>query len=171
MVRKKAMKTSLIVLMVALFSTPLSAGPLQDRAEAEIVAGKGWGKITLGAPRQIVDEELGKQPAARQYGDVYFVDYPAKGIQVSFSSKGNKVHAIYFYNKQRLYRHFASFQGKTSKGINWESSAEAVIKAYGEPVNDYEGDDGGPWRRLVFEGIDFLFENNKLVRICVPGDD
>jgi hypothetical protein len=165
------MKTSLIVLTAVLFSTLLSAGPLQGRAEAEIVAGKGWGEITLDAPRKIVDEELGKQSEARKYGDVYFVDYAAKGIQVSFSSKGNKVQAVYFFNKQRLYRHFASFQGKTSKGINWESSAEEVIKAYGEPVKDYEGDDAGPWRRLVFEGIDFLFENNKLVRICVPGDD
>ncbi|MFL6229541.1 MAG: hypothetical protein ACJ741_12255 [Pyrinomonadaceae bacterium] len=164
------MKPFLVVLLLTLPPAFLSAGPLQDNAGADIVAGNGWGEITLGAPRALVDEELGKQPEARRYGDVYYVDYPAAGIQVSFSGKGDQVRAIYFFNKQRLYRQFATFRGKTSKGIGWESSAAQVITVYGKPVHDYEGDDGGPWRRLVFKGIDFLFEDNKLVRISVPGD-
>jgi hypothetical protein len=46
-----------------------------------------------------------------------------------------------------------------------------VKKAYGQPTAKFSGtDSGGTWKRLVFDGIDFRFENEKMVRIGVPGD-
>jgi len=55
---------------------------------------------------------------------------------------------------------------KTDKGIDWNSSPEEVIKAYGKPAEDYSGPG---WRRMVFDGIDFRFENGVMVRIGIPG--
>lgn len=78
------------------------------------------------------------------------------------------VHGIYFYNGQRDSPEFRVFCGQVDKGINWQSSIEEVKKAYGEPIAEFSG--SGTSKRLVFDGIDFRFENGKLVRIGVPGN-
>ena len=101
----------------------------------------------------------------------YFKDYAPKGVQVSFENASNEVHAIYFYNGQRGSEEVGKFCGRTDKGISWQSSVDEVRKAYGQPTADYSGSDkGGTWERLVFAGIDFRFENGKLVRISIPGN-
>jgi hypothetical protein len=128
-----------------------------------------WGDVRLGASKKTIEKVLGNFPEIDPVGDVYFVDYSEKGIQLSFATKTNKVNAIYFYNKQRRYEHFATFAGKTSKGINWNSTEAEVIEAYGHPKEDYSGGFPVIWRRMVFEGIDFRFENNVMVRIGIPG--
>ena len=56
---------------------------------------------------------------------------------------------------------------KTDKGIEWNATYKEVKKAYGKPKEDYHGDS---WRRVVFKGIDFRFENDVMVRIGIPGE-
>jgi hypothetical protein len=92
-----------------------------------------------------------------------------QGIQISYNNSDDTLHNIYFYNQQRRYEHFIPFAGKTDKGIDWKSSPTDVIKAYGKPTGDYGGPGWG-WRRLVFDGIDFRFENGAMVRIGIPGN-
>jgi len=51
--------------------------------------------------------------------------------------------------------------------VDWKSSPNDVIKAYGKPKEDYKGEG---WRRMVFDGIDFRWENGVMVRIGIPGN-
>jgi hypothetical protein len=54
------------------------------------------------------------------------------------------------------------------KNINWQSPIDEVKTAYGKPVEEFLGkDSGGTWNRIVFDGIDFRFENGQMVRISV----
>ncbi len=55
---------------------------------------------------------------------------------------------------------------KTEKGIDWASSAEDVIKAYGKTPDDFS-DESKSWRRIEYPGIDFRFEAGKLVRVGI----
>jgi len=46
-----------------------------------------------------------------------------------------------------------------------------VKRAYGQPTAEFSGSYlGGTWRRLVFAGIDFRFENERMLRIGIPGN-
>ena len=142
-----------------------------DSGQPRIVAGEGWGVVRIGAAFQTVDDFLGDGQSGNSYSDVHFKDYAAKGVQVSFENANNKVHAIYFYNGQQNSEESGKFCGRTDNGINWQSSFDDVKKAYGQATAEYSGTDpGGTWQRLVFAGIDFRFENGKLVRIGVPGN-
>jgi hypothetical protein len=102
------------------------------------LAGKGWGKLSLGIDRKTVESVIGEGRNRSHYDDVYFIDYPAKGIQISYNNSDDTLHNVYFYNRQRRYQNFATFKGKTDKGIDWKSSPNDVIKAYGEPKEYYK---------------------------------
>ena len=160
------MKTSLVILLLTLF--PVFGGGYQSKPDSEpvIVAGKGWGKVAMGNKRALVESVVGPGVQRSNFDDDYFFDYPTKGIQVSYLNKVDTVDAIFFYNKQHRYEHFAVAPVKTDKGIDWNSSPDDIIKAYGKPVEDYSGTG---WRRMVFDGIDFRFENGVMVRIGIPG--
>jgi hypothetical protein len=138
----------------------------ENTSEPVIVAGKGWGKVSLGVDRKTVESVISEGKESSRFDDVYFINYPAKGIQISYNNNDNTLHNVYFYNKQHRYEHFDTFQGKTDKGIDWKSSLKQVIKAYGKPKEDYKGEG---WRRMVFDGIDFRWENGVMVRIGIPG--
>ena len=158
----------IVALLVVVMGVCSGAFGLQadNTSEQFLVAGKGWGKVSVGTDRKSVESVTGDGENRRNFDDVYFIDYPKRGIQISYNNTDNRVHAIFFYNRQLRYEHFAPFQGKTDKGIDWKSSPTDVIKAYGEPNGDYEG---SGWRRLAFDGIDFRFENGTMVRIGIPG--
>jgi hypothetical protein len=142
----------------------------EDQARPRIVAGKGWGSLQIGAALETVDSSLGKGQRGSKYSDSYFREYPPNGIEVLFENIGNAVRAIYFYNGQRDTGKIGVFCGQTDNGINWRSTAEDVKKTYGRPNEEFSGaDSGGTWQRLVFAGIDFRFENGKMVRIGIPG--
>lgn len=132
-----------------------------------VVAGEGWGIVRLNATRTDIENALGKGKLRSKYNDVYFIDFEEIGVQVSFNNSDNRVKAIFFYNHQQLDENLEVFNGETDKGINWSSSEEDILRTYGKPKNDYSGIG---WRRLVFDGIDFRFENKKLVRIGIPGN-
>jgi hypothetical protein len=152
-------------------SRPAKTECRDDPAQPRIVAGEGWGPVRIGAALQTVEDFLGGGQSGNKYSDVYFKDYVPKGVQVSFENASNKVHAIYFYSGQRDSKEVGRFCGHTDVGINWQSSPDDVKKAYGHPTAEHSGTDlGGTWQRLVFTGIDFRFENGKLVRVGIPGN-
>jgi hypothetical protein len=143
----------------------------KNEAQPKIIAGEGWGPVRVGAASKTVEAFLGEGKSGRTYSDVYFKSYLPNGLEVSFENTSNTVHAIYFYNRQRDEEEFGVFCGRTDKGIRWQSSIEEVKRAYGQPTAEFSGNDsGGNWNRLVFAGIDFRFENGKMVRIGIPGN-
>lgn len=137
-----------------------------DDAQTQVEGGIGWGPVRVGASFQSVERALGKGTPSEVFADVRFFEYRPRGIEVSFERTSNKVHAIYFYNHQRGSEQFGLFCGQATKGINWNSTIEDVRNAYGHPSADFIQVNSG---RLQYSGIDFRFENSKLVRIGVPG--
>jgi hypothetical protein len=142
-----------------------------DGDQPKIVAGEGWGPVRIGAASNTVDAFLGEGRERSKYSEVYFKDYSSKGVQVSFENTSNTVHAIYFYNGQQGDEELGLFCGQTESGINWQSSLEDVKRIYGQPTAEFSGTNSGVTsQRLVFAGIDFRFENGKMVRIGIPGN-
>jgi hypothetical protein len=153
----------LIAVGLTLAQTKIDSPPL-------IVAGRGWGEVHVDATRQAVESLLGAgegQEGSKYLDGVYFREYPDKGVQVSYTHKEDKVVAVFFYNKQHRYENLATAPVKTDKGIDWTASPDQVKKAYGKPKANYSGTG---WRRMVFEGIDFRWENGVMVRIGIPGN-
>jgi len=163
--------TCTIIIFAVSFQKPTApTGSSQEQIDAPIVAGYGWGAVHLGATKEEVEAIIGSGDFFAQYSDIYFVDYPSMGLQISFQTSDDKINAIFFYNHQQGSERFATFQGETSTGISWNSSLKEVLSAYGSPILNYQGvNEGIPWVRVGFDGIDFRFENNKMVRISVPG--
>jgi hypothetical protein len=142
----------------------------QTQIDSPIVPGYGWGQVYIGATKQEVDIVLGKGNPPKIYDTVYFVNYPSIGVQISYNKGDNKVRAIFFYNNEKGREEFSPFHGTTSAGIRWGSTVEQVKSAYGKPIDDFKNTlHGISMRRLVFDGIDFRYENEKMVRIGIPG--
>lgn len=150
----------------------------------DIIPNQGWGEVRLGASRKTVEKALGKCSETEEMRDALrgslfsltFFRYPEKGVVVLLErgflqeQDKDKVKEIFFYNKDLSYETFSTFQGKTSKGISWDSTESEVIEVYGTPREEYSGiDRGKSWRRMVFYGIDFRFINHRMVRIGIPG--
>ena len=165
------MKHVLSLLLSALALSVLSFAQTIEKKAPVIEAGKGWGEVVIGAKREKIDALLGEHTAPEEHLGTTLVGYTAKGIHVSFD-EDDEADAIYFYNKAREHENYATFQGKTDKGIDWSATPEQIIRAYGKPDTEVgsEKNDAEQWRRFVYEGIDFYFEDGKLVRIGVPGN-
>jgi hypothetical protein len=148
--------------------SPKKSGAKGPRSNFTIIPGQGVFKV--GISRSELEAVVGEGEAGSKYDDVYFVDYPAAGVQASFENKTNRIHVIFLYNKQSRYENFAAPSVGTEKGIDWKSSDEDVLKSYGKPLKDYS-DDSKSWRRLEYPGIDFRFEGGRLVRIGILGPD
>jgi hypothetical protein len=162
------MKILFSILFLTLFSSLAFSQERKIQSDALIVAGRGWGKVQVDAKKEDVETVLGKgkgEEGHKALDGVYFREYPEMGIQVSYTHKEDKVVSIFFYNKQRRYENMATSPVKTEKGIDWSATYKQVKKAYGKPKEDFSGEG---WRRVVFEGIDFRFENDVMVRIGVP---
>jgi hypothetical protein len=138
-----------------------------SESETKIAEGQGWGSVQVGASFGSIQAALGKATPSEEFSDVHFVEYRSRGIEISLNRADDKAHAIYFYNHQGGSGQFGVFCGQTTKGINWNSTMDDVRNAYGHPSADFiQGESG----RLQFPGIDFRFENGKLVRIGIPGN-
>lgn len=133
---------------------------------------KGFGKITIGAKRKVIESVLGQgEHDGRKYDDVYFVEYPQNGVQISYKNKTDEAYVIFLYNKQTYYGEFKTPQLTTYKGVNWNSTLEDIIKAYGNPPRDFKDETGrNAWRRLEYDKIDFLFEGGELTRISIANE-
>lgn len=156
-------------LLLVIFFTALSfAQQMKEETEPVLIAGKGLETVSLGVKRDSIEEVLGNGENRSKYEDVYFVDYPKKGIQISYTNKEDKAFTIFFYNNQKRYENFTTLSVKTDRNISWSSSPEEIIKAYGKPKNDFKDESGNNlWRRLEYKGIDFLFEFGELKRIGI----
>jgi len=138
----------------------------EDEAKTGIVQGVGWGAVHVGADLKTIKATLGEGHPGQKYSDVSFVEYRPQGIEISFNNSDKTVHAIYFYDRQQDSGQFGIFCGQTDKGINWMSTVDDVKRIYGHPAAEFMDGNSG---RLAFTGIDFRFENGRLVRIGVPG--
>ncbi len=123
-----------------------------------------------GARKEDLEAIIGEGEPGSKYDDVYFVDYPAVGVQVSYDNRKNTVHVIFLYNNAPRYDGFTVPKVLTDKGIGWDATAEDILKVYGKPLKDYD-DESKTWRRLEYPGIDFLFGGTKLGRIGILGPD
>lgn len=149
-------------------STQSSALQPNGNSKPIPITENGWGKVVIGADRKVIEKVLGKGHEGSKYEDVFFVEYPQKGVQISYASVSNKAYAIFFYNKQTYYGDFQTTPAATDKGITWNSSPEDVIEAYGKPPREFSDATGGSiWRRLEYDKIDFLFERGRMTRISV----
>jgi hypothetical protein len=149
-------------------TTPFTS-KTSEKVEPVLITENGWGKVVVGAKRKVIEAVLGKGGHdGHKYEDVYFVEYPQKGVQISYINKRDEAHAIFFYNKQTYYSDFVTAPVKTDKGITWDSSPEDIIEAYGKPPRDFRDETGNnAWRRLEYDKIDFLFQQGRMTRISV----
>lgn len=162
------MKILFSILLLTLFSTLSFAQKAKEQAGPIIIAGKGWGVVSLKAKRITIETALGEGENGSKFDDLYFVDYPSKGIQISYTNSKDEAHTIFFYNNQKRYESFVTPPVKTDKGIGWSSSPDDILKAYGKPKNDFSDESGrNAWRRLEYDGIDFLFELGEMKRIGI----
>lgn len=139
----------------------------EPKSGSVIVPGEGVFKV--GTKRSDLEAVIGDGEAGSKYDDVYFVEYPKVGVQVSYKNGTDTVHVIFLYNgPQARYEDFIAPVVKTDKGIDWNSTDKDVLKAYGKPSKDFS-DDRKTWRRLEYPGIDFLFSSGRLSRIGILG--
>lgn len=154
-------------------STQSSTLKANEKSLPILMTENGWGKVVVGAKRKVIESVLGKgEHDGRKYDDVYFVEYPQKGVQISYTNKTNKAYAIFIYYKNSTYYgDFVTPSVKTDKGITWNSSPDDIIEAYGKPPRDFSDDTGGSiWRRLEYDKIDFLFQGGRLSRISISNE-
>ncbi len=148
---------------------PESSPPkLTPRSGLAIIPGQGV--FSIGTKRSDLEQALGEGDPDSSFDDVYFIEYPKAGVQVSYRKDTNTVHVIFLYSGQARYEDYAVPVVKTDRGIDWRSTEKDVLKAYGKPHKDYS-DNSGSWRRLEYPGIDFLFTGGKLGRIGILGPD
>ena len=149
-----------------------SAQKASGTGEPMLITEKGWGTVSVGSIRKDVELILGKgDHDGRRYDDVYFVEYPQKGIQISYTNETDEVYVIFFYNKPTYAVDYIPASVRTDKGVTWKSLPKDVIKAYGKAPRDYSDDTGNnAWRRLEYDKMDFLFESGRLTRISVSNE-
>jgi hypothetical protein len=147
-----------------------SAGNREPNSGITIVPGQGV--FSVGTKRAELEAVIGDGETGSRYDDVYFVEYPKAGVQVSYKNEKDVVHVMFLYNSEPRYASFIRPIVKTDKGIDWSATPKDIMKAYGKPQKDF-GDESPArsWRRLEYPGIDFRFEGERLVRIGILGPD
>lgn len=142
--------------------------PGSAAAKDVVVAGKGWGRIVLGASSAEVEAVLGKPEVFdnSRPDNVYATSF-AKGVVVVYDGAG-RVKAIRFIGNAALYSNgktkFQSFQGAPDKNLTWGASTAQVIAAYGDPVKRESFQDVA---ELIYPGIEFNFKGDKLTVIAI----
>ena len=168
--------------MLGMITNFVSENDLTDEKHKEllseypIIAGKGWGEIKIGTTKNEVEEFLlSKGNVKAKYDEIYFVDYKNYGVQINYFLD-DTVNVIFLYNNMLGYEYLNEMPLKTNKKINWNSTLAQIKEAYGEPIKYYSGKEiwlpdqtktEGSYERLEYNGINFRFENNKLVRIGI----
>lgn len=162
----------LIFISVMQFMSDLSTPENHKDAAIQdtITRGVGINSIVIDADRSTVEEELDPPDTMTEKGGIFIADYPQKGIRIEYYKGNEKVKRIFFYNNDPQMQSFGLYRGKTSRGIDFQSTPEAVITAYGEPLRDKKPEESS-YRQLGYRGIDFLFYQDKMVRISVTKPD
>jgi hypothetical protein len=110
------MKIIFSFLLLTFFST-ISFAQKAEEAAPFLIPGKGWGEVQVGAKRTNIEKAIGPGSNGSKYDDIYFVDYPEKGVQISYTNKADEAYSIFFYNNQKRYENFVTPPIKTEKGI------------------------------------------------------
>jgi hypothetical protein len=167
-------KVAVVCLLVV--SGVLSVGAQSKSKPVDVAAGKpirivpGKGLFVTGTKRIEFERLVGKGKPGGKYDKVYYIYYPKAALEVSFDNKTNRTQSIFMHTKKFRFEPFTPALVETTKGIGWNATVEDVLKAYGKPRSDFGGGKES-WRRLVYVGIDFMFEGDKLERIGVLGPD
>lgn len=146
--------------------------------ESVIAAGKGWGKVVIGASRSEVEAALG---APEEFGaggtaETKTGRYYKQGVVVVYDSASLRVTEIRFIGDAKLYGAtsvtFQSFQGKPDKNLAWDASVAQVVNVYGAPANRESFTDSRTNLEvvhLIYPGARFIFKGDKLLQINVMG--
>lgn len=145
-----------------------AAAPAAPAAKDVIVAGKGWGRIVIGASRADVEAVLGKTEVFDNSNpDNFYATYFERGLVVVYDGAGH-VKTIRFIGNAPLYSNgkskFQSFRGAPDKNLTWGASTAQVVDAYGEPVRR---DSAGNIAELIYSDIEFNFKGDKLTVIAI----
>lgn len=160
--------------------SPVSATspvPQKGGTDTAIVAGKGWGRVEIGAVRSQVEFILGNP---KYFGvdstkpDESYATYFQKGVVVVYKTKELTVKLIRFIGNAAQYAggksKFSSFQGKPDKGITWKSTPAEVMAAYGTPTKR-EAHEDYPQKveilTLFYPGIEFMFRGGFITQINI----
>ena len=133
-----------------------------------IIRGAGWGEVRIDSLREDVETFLEvKGQISYEFPIDYHVDYPEFGMQVVYTNPEHKVKTIFFFNGDDDSDHLIPFPYHMVEKINWDSSKNHVRKILGRGV-EYKGKKlFNNWVRMVYNGIDFRFIGNRMVRISV----
>jgi hypothetical protein len=145
------------------------------RGRETILPGAGLGKIlSIGATRDSIESLLGKGDdlaPAFHLSETNMVEYRSPRIIASYGQSSRVLEAIYFHAARPRYPNDNVSTFKTDKGIDWTATVGDVRKAYGPPISSdsgrYDAMRSIEWKVLDYPGIEFRFENERLVRIGV----
>lgn len=155
--------------------TVKQAARLEYKADNTIVAGRGSGKIVLGAARAEVEAILGKpenfQDTTAGMFQIYEANYFSKGMQIEYNPKTNVIESILFFGdtaKSPAFKKYKLFSGKTDKGIRWGASPAEVMQVYGKPIKEsfrYNPDVKQDYEYITYPNVAFGFNYNRLTYI------
>lgn len=152
-----------------------TSGRIAASDNSAIVAGRGWGKVSLGATREEIDSVLGNPDYSGKdtVDNQSYATYFKKGCVVVFNGQ-MKASILRFIGDKALYANgdskFESFPGKPDKGLAWRSSSAQVIAVYGIPSkrDAYVSQaDKVEILNLFYPGIHFMFKGDKLNQINI----
>ena len=139
-----------------------------------LLPGVGLGKIlAIGSQRDYIERVLGKGDGlapAYSGAEADMVEYRSARVIAFYEQSSKVLEAIYFHAGPRWTNEdVPTF--KTDKGIRWSATVSDVRRAYGKPVSfnsgRYDALSTVEWKVLEYPGIEFRFENERLVRIGV----
>lgn len=173
------MRKTISVLSIFVMCFLCSVGGYAQSSDSKIVAGKGSGKVILGASQAEIEETLGKAEEiinpTLSPGDSAAI-YSAKGLVVVYERATMRVKLLRFIGDGKLYgsrQTFQSFQGSPDKNIAWGASVAEVVKAYGEPLKRESYNSYGTnveVTNLYYSNAHFILKGGKLFQINIMPD-
>lgn len=144
-------------------------------SENAIVAGKGWGKVRLGATKDEIESVLGKPEISSK--DTFnpaesYATFYSKGLVVIYTTADMRAIRLRFIGDAMLYgakpSEFKSFAGTPDKGLAWGATSAQVLASYGAPEKREAYPDFRTKVEIVnlyYRDIHFIFKGDKLFQI------
>ncbi len=154
----------------------LAAAETAAGGENAIVAGRGWRRVILGAPRREVEAVLG--PPEKFYaGNLLLPDpsshYFARGLIVVYDAANETVKSVSFVgDPSRLNAGdyagvFRRTEAAPDQRLSWGATEARIVAAYGAPKNRFVARNGNAVVTLTYEEIAFTLEADRLYLISV----
>lgn len=135
-----------LAILVGLFVQPSNSYECSNgRIPNENRRGLRLGPAHLDADLTSVQAAFGEGQPGLKTGNIYSVEDRARGIDVSFNTRNDKVKAVFFYNHEQDSERFGVFCGQTDKGINWRSTVCDVKRLYGSPAQSFSVEPQKDW--------------------------